>query len=100
MRSKEEIAKNAANEWCRCFKCDGVVNNGNYKCEQPGATCWKWYDGYRTAMIAFDMLEREKEKDKEYKKAKEDYDYYTIYPEDIPDGKSILDYMDALKKFE
>lgn len=100
MKTNEEIARGAANTWCRCFKCDGIVNHGGYKCEQPGATCHKWYDGYRTAMLALEMRKEAKENDEGYKKAKEEYDYYTIYPEDIPEGKSILTYWEALKKYD
>lgn len=48
---KEKIAKNAANIWCRCFKCDGII----YKCDKDKLlTCHKWYDGYRTALIALE----------------------------------------------
>lgn len=65
MKSNEEIARSAANEWCRCFKCEGIVHDKEpyYKCEKPGAACWKWYDGYRTALIALDIKKREKETD-------------------------------------
>lgn len=49
---KEQIARSAASEWCHCFKCDGIVNDTGLKCEKPGGACLKWYDGYRTAMIA------------------------------------------------
>lgn len=31
---KEKIARNAASEWCRCFKCDGVFDDTNIKCEK------------------------------------------------------------------
>ena len=52
---KEKIAVNAANEWCRCFKCDGRVNATGYACEKDKRlTCHKWYDGYRTALLALE----------------------------------------------
>lgn len=52
---KEKIAVNAANEWCRCFKCDGRVNATGYACEKDKMlTCHKWYDGYRTALLALE----------------------------------------------
>ena len=58
MKTKEEIARSAANEWCRCFKCDGVVHDKGepfYKCKQPCETCRKWYDAYRGALLALDL---------------------------------------------
>lgn len=52
---KEQIARNAASGWCRCFKCDGVVNSTRSKCEKEKLlTCHQWYDGYRTALLALD----------------------------------------------
>ena len=52
---KEKIAVNAANEWCRCFKCDGKVNATGCTCEKDKLlTCRKWYDGYRTALLALE----------------------------------------------
>ena len=54
---KKKIAHNAASEWCNCYKCDGFINETGEKCAKPGATCWKWYDGYRTAMIAIPHVE-------------------------------------------
>lgn len=52
---KEQIAVNAANMWCRCFKCDGVVMPSCSKCEkEKRLTCHKWYDGYRTALLALE----------------------------------------------
>ena len=52
---KEKIAVNAANEWCRCFKCDGRVNATGYAYEKDKRlTCHKWYDGYRTALLALE----------------------------------------------
>ena len=50
---KEQIAKNAASGWCRCFKCDGVFDDTNIKCEKEKlVTCQQWYNGYRTALLA------------------------------------------------
>ena len=49
---KEAIAWNSASVWCNCFKCDGIVNDTKQKCDKPFYPCAKWYDGYRTAMIA------------------------------------------------
>ena len=52
---KEKIAVNAANEWCRCFKCDGMVNATGCACEKDKRlTCHKWYDGYRTVLLALE----------------------------------------------
>ena len=52
---REKIAVNAANEWCRCFKCDGKVNATGSTCEKDKLlTCRKWYDGYRTALLALE----------------------------------------------
>ena len=52
---KEKIAINAANEWCRCFKCDGRVNATGCACEKDNLlTCRNWYNGYRTALLALE----------------------------------------------
>ena len=52
---KEKIAVNAANEWCRCFKCDGSVNATGCACEKDNLlTCRNWYNGYRTALLALE----------------------------------------------
>ena len=52
---KEKIAINAANEWCRCFKCDGRVNATGCVCEKDNLlTCRNWYNGYRTALLALE----------------------------------------------
>lgn len=59
--TNEEIARNAASQWCRCYKCDGIARNlisenepaVKFKCEKDKLqTCQKWYDGYRTALMA------------------------------------------------
>ena len=53
MKAKEKIARAAATEWCRCWKCDGVVRHSGSKCDKAKLlTCHKWYDGYRTALLA------------------------------------------------
>lgn len=60
MTDKEKIAKNAASTWCRCFKCDGIVNSTHEKCEKDKLlTCHKWYDGYRTALLAISDYEQQ-----------------------------------------
>lgn len=51
---KEKIAYSAASIWSRCYKCDGVVNETGLCCDKPKATCTKWYDGYKTVLIAFE----------------------------------------------
>jgi hypothetical protein len=54
---KEKNARNAASAWCRCFKCDGIINDINVKCNKEKlVTCQQWYDGYRTAMIALEDI--------------------------------------------
>lgn len=64
---KEKIARNAASGWCRCFKCDGVINETHLNCDKDKLlTCSKWYDGYRTAMIALGDYERIKEEAKSH----------------------------------
>lgn len=56
--TKEKIAHNSASVWSRCFKCDGVVNEAGAKCKKPSATCLKWYDAYKGALIALDHIEQ------------------------------------------
>ena len=51
--TKEQIARNAANSWCRCFKCDKIIRDTNSPCDKEKLlTCHQWYDGYRTALLA------------------------------------------------
>ena len=50
---KDMVARNAASIWCRCFKCDGIINATSSKCDKEKLlTCRKWYDGYKTALLA------------------------------------------------
>lgn len=52
---KNAIARNAASTWCRCFKCDGIVNDTKTLCDKERLfTCHQWYNGYRTALLALD----------------------------------------------
>ena len=48
----DNIARNAASLWCRCYKCDGIINETGSKCEKPICTCNKWFDAYKGALIA------------------------------------------------
>ena len=48
----DNIARNAASLWCRCYKCDGIINETGSKCEKPKCTCNKWFDAYKGALIA------------------------------------------------
>ena len=49
----ELVAKSAANNWCRCYKCDKIIRDTNILCDKENLlTCHQWYDGYRTAMMA------------------------------------------------
>lgn len=52
-----ELAASAANDWCRCFKCDRIVNETGLNCVKPGGTCLKWFDAYKGAMIALEKLD-------------------------------------------
>lgn len=54
---KEKLAHSAANDWCNCYKCDGVVNTTGLRCDKPVASCMAWRDAYRGAMIALGKLE-------------------------------------------
>lgn len=49
----ESVAKSAANNWCRCYKCDKIIRDTHIVCDKSNLiTCHQWYDGYRTAMMA------------------------------------------------
>ena len=48
----DNIARNSASLWCRCYKCDGIINETGNKCEKPICTCNKWFDAYKGALIA------------------------------------------------
>ena len=51
------LAASAANDWCRCFKCDRIVNETGDQCVKPCVTCFKWFDAYKGAMIALEKLD-------------------------------------------
>lgn len=52
---KEQIARSAASEWCRCFKCDKKLRDSNLReCHKPNATCNQWYHAYRGVLLALD----------------------------------------------
>ena len=64
----EEKARAAASQWCRCYKCDGIARNlicenmpaVRFHCDKNKLeTCHKWYNGYRTALMALSMEERQ-----------------------------------------
>lgn len=63
--TNDDIARNAASKWCRCFNCDCVVRDKEpyYQCQKPHRTCGAWYDGYRTALIALDRKDHLKDMD-------------------------------------
>ena len=64
----DEDAKEAANEWCRCFKCDGIVNETGLKCSKTRLlTCPKWYDSYKASSIALETYKRKLKENKEPK---------------------------------
>ena len=51
----EQIARGAANDWCRCFKCDKKLRDcNNTDCMKPNATCNQWYHAYRGALLALE----------------------------------------------
>lgn len=49
---EDNTARNAASVWCRCYKCDGIINDTGDKCNKPNCTCTKWFDAYKGALIA------------------------------------------------
>jgi len=65
MITKEErnkYAEAAANQRCRCWKCDGIRNDTKEKCgPKPCNTCNEWRDGYWTARLALEMYGKDKE---------------------------------------
>ena len=70
--TNEEIARAAATMWSRCFKCDGMARNlisenepaVKFKCDKDKLkTCHKWYNGYRTALMALSMEVAKKEEE-------------------------------------
>ena len=48
----DNTARNAASLWCRCYKCDGIINDTGDKCNKPNCTCTKWFDAYKGGLIA------------------------------------------------
>ena len=61
---RERIAASAASDWCRCFKCDRIINETGMPCDKPsGVTCLKYRDGYKTALIALEKYERAQEQE-------------------------------------
>ena len=62
IRSKDDIARNAASGWCRCFKCDGIIRETHTQCDKKKlATCLQWYHGYRTALLALPKCRKQEE---------------------------------------
>lgn len=59
-QEKESIARNAASVWCRCYKCDRIIAESGDECVKPARACLKWWDGYKTTLIALETLERKK----------------------------------------
>ena len=58
---REQIAASAASVWCRCFKCDGIINETGDRCDKErSVTCVKYRDGYKTALIALDKAENKR----------------------------------------
>ena len=66
--TNEERARAAASDWCRCFKCDGIARNlisenkpaVEFKCDKNNLhTCLKFYNGYRTALIALEHFNKQ-----------------------------------------
>ena len=52
---QDKIARGAATDWCRCFKCDRKVRDSNVRdCHKPNATCNQWYHAYRGALLALE----------------------------------------------
>lgn len=57
---REKIAVKSATIWCRCHKCDGYVARTGEACDKRQMhTCTKFYDGYRTALLALGMADEE-----------------------------------------
>lgn len=60
--TRDKYATAAANQHCRCFKCDGIRRDTGEKCgPKPCNTCPAWYDGYWTARLALEMYGKDKE---------------------------------------
>ncbi len=55
----ESIARDAASVWSRCSKCDRIIAYSGDECGKPSRACLKWSDGYKTALIALETLERQ-----------------------------------------
>ena len=52
---QDKIARDAATDWCRCFKCDKKLRDcNNVDCQKPNATCNQWYHAYRGALLALE----------------------------------------------
>lgn len=58
---RDRKARNAASQWCRCHKCDGIARNlvsenmpcVTFRCDKDKLqTCHRWYDSYRAALLA------------------------------------------------
>lgn len=53
----EAIARDAADNYCRCYRCNGMAPDSGLKCEKPGRTCWKWHDAHKGALNALDRAQ-------------------------------------------
>jgi hypothetical protein len=59
-KTRDKYAQQAANERCRCFKCDGIRNDTHEKCgPKPCNTCMEWHTAYWAARLALEMYGRD-----------------------------------------
>lgn len=59
-QTRAKYAEQAANQRCRCFKCDGIRNDTHVKCgPKPCNTCIEWHTAYWAARLALEMYSRD-----------------------------------------
>lgn len=60
-KTRDEYATKAANNQCRCFKCDGIRNDTHQKCgPKPCNTCPEWNTAYWASRLALEMFGKDK----------------------------------------
>lgn len=58
--TRDRYATMAANNHCRCFKCDKIVNDTGAKCgPKPTGTCMEWNSAYWGARLALELVARD-----------------------------------------
>lgn len=89
---RNKYATMAANNQCKCFKCDGIRNDTRQKCgPKPCNTCMEWNIGYWTSKMALELYSND------HKKTKQSYNTEKLVDEQYV-GKLVEEYGDEMSQ--